>query len=218
MTVLQVPRRFNGPPDSANGGYLGGLLADQHDAATVTVVLRSPPPLDTPLLVRDGALLHGDVVVAESSGGVFEHEAPRAVPFATAGEASRSYRCNETFSSCFVCGSARPDGLRIEPGLVGEGLVASQWIPDASLPIGTAIVWAALDCPGGWSLPDMVERPAVLGKMTAIVPDLPEVGEECVAVGELHGEQGRKAFASSAVYGADGRLLGRAEQVWIRLK
>ncbi|MET7768537.1 hypothetical protein [Nocardia sp. NPDC005366] len=218
MTVLQVPRRFNGPPDSANGGYVSGLLAERHDDTTVTVVLRSPPRLETPLLVRAGQLLDGDIVVAESSAGAFEHEVPRAVPFPVAGAASSAYRCNETFSTCFVCGSARADGLRIEPGPVGEGLVASQWIPDASLPLGPALVWAAMDCPGGWSLPDMVERPAVLGRMTATVADLPEVGEHCVAVGELHGEQGRKAFASSAVYGADGRLLGRAEQVWIRLK
>jgi hypothetical protein len=38
-----------------------------------------------------------------------------------------------------------------------------------------------------------------------------------VAVGENHGAQGRKSFASTALYGADTRLLGRAEQIWIRL-
>ncbi|MCC3326799.1 hypothetical protein [Nocardia abscessus] len=47
---------------------------------------------------------------------------------------------------------------------------------------------------------------------------MPQVGERCVVVGEFHGEQGRKCWASTAVYGADERLLGQAEQVWIRLR
>jgi hypothetical protein len=67
--------------------------------------------------------------------------------------------------------------------------------------------------PGGWSLPGMFERPAVLGSMTATVHARPDVGEPCVAVGENHGAQGRKSFASTALYGADTRLLGRAEQI-----
>ncbi|MEV4259581.1 hypothetical protein AB0J52_41025, partial [Spirillospora sp. NPDC049652] len=53
--------------------------------------------------------------------------------------------------------------------------------------------------------------------MTARVHDLPEAGEPCVAVGVARSRQGRKMFAGSAVYGADGRLIGRAEQIWIEV-
>ncbi|MBH0777459.1 hypothetical protein [Nocardia bovistercoris] len=217
MTELRVPRRFNGPPDSANGGYLGGLLAQRVDAAAVTVVLRSPPPLDTAMTVGGGQLLHDATLVAEFGPGELEDDAPQAVSYDRAVEAGQFYRSSDTFSSCFVCGSARADGLRIGPGPVLDDTVAAPWIPDDSLAVDTALLWAALDCPGAWSLPEMLVRPAVLGRMTAAVPDLPEVGEQCVTVGRLRGESGRKAFASTAVYGSDGRLLGRAEQVWIRL-
>ncbi|MFC9433244.1 hypothetical protein [Nocardia sp. NPDC057030] len=218
MATLHIPSRFNGPPDSGNGGYVGGLLAEQHGDGAVTVILRSPPPLDTPLEVRDGSLYDGDTLLAESRSGEFARDTPESVPFATASSAASSYQSNEMFASCFVCGTARTDGLRIEAGAVGAGRVAAPWIPDDSLPLGAAVLWAAMDCPGGWSLPDMFDRPALLGSMTAAVHGLPEVGEPCVVIGENHGEQGRKSFSSTAVYGADDRLLGRAEQIWIRLK
>ncbi|WP_069166268.1 hypothetical protein [Nocardia altamirensis] len=217
MATLQIPARFNGPPDSGNGGYVGGLLAEQHADDAVTVILRSPIPLDKPLEVRDGRLYDGDTLVAESHLGEFARDVPQSVPYATAAAAASSYQSNEIFASCFVCGAARQDGLRIEAGTVGDSRVAAPWTPDASLPLGSAVLWAAMDCPGGWSLPEMFDRPALLGSMTAAVADLPEVGEQCVVIGENHGEQGRKSFASTAVYGSDGRLLGRAEQIWIRL-
>ncbi|WP_280444526.1 hypothetical protein [Nocardia brasiliensis] len=205
MATLRIPSRFNGPPGTGNGGYVGGLLAEQRDEAAVTVILRNRPPLDTPLDLRDGHLYDGDTLVAETRAGEFDRAAPQSVPYATAAVAASSYRSNEMFASCFVCGSGRADGLRIEAGAVDAGRVAAPWILDASLPLGPAIVWAAMDCPGGWSLPGMMDRPALLGSMTATVHDLPTVGEQCVVVGEAHGEQGRKSFASTAVYGADDR-------------
>ncbi|MEV6273735.1 hypothetical protein [Nocardia sp. NPDC051832] len=217
MTVLQISRRFNGPPGSGNGGYVAGLLAERHPAAIVTVLLRNKPPLETPLHLRDGNLLDGTTLIAESRAGAFERDVPQAVSFGTAEAASSSYQSNDIFAGCFVCGSGRSDGLRIEAGGVGPGLVAAPWIPDATLPIGSALLWAAMDCPGGWSLDGMFERPALLGSMTATVFDLPAVGEKCVVVGQNHGDQRRKSFAATAVYGSDDRLLGRAEQIWIRL-
>ncbi|MEU6832794.1 hypothetical protein ABZ894_29470 [Nocardia beijingensis] len=217
MATLRIPCRFNGPPDSGNGGYVAGLLADQRDEQTVTVILRSPPPLETPLAVRDERLYDGDRLIAESKGGELERDAPSQVSFDVAVEATRSYTSIEMFASCFVCGSGRADGLRIEPGRIDENRVAAPWVPDATVPLGPPLLWAAMDCPGGWSLPGMLERPALLGSMTATVHGIPQVDERCVVVGEFHGEQGRKCRASTAVYGADQRLLGQAEQVWIRL-
>ena len=43
-----IPRRFNGPPASANGGYTCGLIA-RYVGGPAAVSLRSPPPLDTAL-------------------------------------------------------------------------------------------------------------------------------------------------------------------------
>ena len=70
MTTLIVPHRFRGPTESANGGYMCGIVAAlMPDSPTVRLL--SPPPLDTPLRVQeeDGLLqiLHGDVPVAAGS-------------------------------------------------------------------------------------------------------------------------------------------------------
>ena len=55
----------------------------------------------------------------------------------------------------------------------------------------------------------------VLGRMTARVDRLPEEGERCVVVGWPLGEDGRKLFAGTALYGASGDVLAVARQVWI---
>src|SRR3954471_2322574 len=64
-----IPRRFNGPPTSANGGYTCGLIA-RYVGGAAEVSLRSPPPLHTALELFRGAdgevlLRHRDVLVAE---------------------------------------------------------------------------------------------------------------------------------------------------------
>ena len=64
-----IDRRFNGPPNSANGGYTCGLVGTAVDAPSVRVSLRKPPPLNVPLLRHredDGSvsLLGGDDLIA----------------------------------------------------------------------------------------------------------------------------------------------------------
>jgi hypothetical protein len=55
----------------------------------------------------------------------------------------------------------------------------------------------------------------VLGRMAARIERLPEEGEHCVVVGWPLGEEGRKLFAGTALYGAGGDVLAVARQVWI---
>lgn len=50
---ISVPRRYNGPLDSGNGGYCSGLVAGLVEGPA-EVSLRSPVPLDTPLEVSVG--------------------------------------------------------------------------------------------------------------------------------------------------------------------
>ena len=55
MQTITIPRRFRGPPNSGNGGYVCGILARQI-AGAAEVTLRAPPPLETELdLVEVGA-------------------------------------------------------------------------------------------------------------------------------------------------------------------
>jgi hypothetical protein len=130
------------------------------------------------------------------------------------------------FPGCFVCGPGRPppDGLGVFPGpLDGQpGTVATTWLPDRSLAgderaLPPHFVWAALDCTSGWSS-DLAGRPKVLGRITAAVDAVPRIGEPCVVVGRHLRDDGRKTFTASTAYDSDGRVLGRAEAVWIALR
>jgi hypothetical protein len=58
----------------------------------------------------------------------------------------------------------------------------------------------------------------VLGRMTARVDRLPDDGERCVVTSWPLGEDGRKLFAGTALFAADGELLALAKQVWIAPK
>lgn len=169
--------------------------------------------------------MSGAELVAEATGGQFEHPLVPAVSLndASAAEASYAGRHDHPFPSCFVCGTDRRtgDGLLLRPGPIAPGRTACLWRPDASLadaadPLRAApeFSWAALDCPGGWAS-DLLARPLVLGRMTCLVDRLAEVGRTYVVTGALLGVEGRKTFTAASLYDEDGHLFGRAEHVWI---
>ena len=108
---VTIARRFNGPPDSAQGGYACGLLASRIDSPTAAVSLRAPPPLETPLEVRRGdagamALYHGETLVAEAAPADLELAIPEPVSLDAADRASRDFpwRHDHPFPTCFGCG------------------------------------------------------------------------------------------------------------------
>lgn len=233
--TITIDPRFCGPDDSGNGGYVCGLVAGELDGGpggpAVAVTLRVPPPLATPLeLTRGNAgatLRHGDTLVAEAAQVELDVApvAPVSAARAEAAEADYPGLHTHPFPRCFVCGPARDrgDGLALRPGRLadGSGRTACTWTPDPTLAddrgtVPAELVWAALDCPGGWSA-EIEGRPMVLGRMTARIADLPAVGERCVVMGRLLGGEGRKTWTASTVYGADGRELGRAHATWIAI-
>jgi hypothetical protein len=119
------------------------------------------------------------------------------------------------FPTCFSCGTARTpgDGLCLRPGPLadGTGRYATTWTPDeADVPL----VWAALDCPGGWSA-GIAGRPMVLGTMTARVHALPETGEPHVVLAWQRGSQGRRHLSGTALLSPSGEVLARAEATWV---
>jgi hypothetical protein len=218
---IVLPRRFRGPLTSANGGYASGRLAAFVDGDEVEVTLRLPPPLDRPLTVgrEDGGafLLDGDAIVAEARASVVEVEPPPAVSVAEAeAAAARHVRLgDELFSECFVCGIRDVgDGLRIHAGAVAgrEPLHAAPWAVRESAP---ELVWAAIDCPGAYAVGAAGRGDIVLGRMTAQVIRVPEVGERCVVASWPLGEDGRKLYAGTALYAEDGDVLALARQTWI---
>jgi hypothetical protein len=218
---VTFPRRFRGPLTSANGGYASGRLAAFLEADAVEVTLRLPPPLERPLDVqRDGdaaLLFDGDAVVAEARISELDLDPPAPVSFAAAEQASsRFVRIGSpVFGECFVCGIRdEGDGLGIYAGRVAgrEPVHAAPWtVPAAS----SELVWAAIDCPGAYAVGAAGRGDMVLGRMTARILRVPQVGDRCVVVSWPIREEGRKLFAGTALFAGDGELLAGGKQVWI---
>lgn len=217
---MRIPARFNGPPESANGGYACGLLAAFLDGEA-EVTLRIPPPLERDLdVVRtDGRveLRDRETLVAEAERVELNIRVPQPVSLQEAAEASTRYAGFEAhaYSTCFSCGPGRDDGLGIFAGPVEgrESVVASPWTPDAD--VRPEIVWAALDCPSGWAVDDFQREGVLLGRMAARIDRLPAAGEPHVVLGWRVGEDGRKRYAGSALLTADGEVLARSRSTWI---
>jgi hypothetical protein len=215
---LVVPRRFCGPPDSGNGGWCSGLFSALAPAGGVPeVTLRMPPPLEVALNVVEETVRtpSGDLVASVQAVPAFDFDG-RPVGWDDAVAASRSYAgfTDHPFLTCYVCGPARTDGLRIFPGPLADGGVAAPFAVPADVSPNT--VWAALDCPGGWSVISP-GRPYVLGRMAAVVSAVPAPGDECVVTGVCDGVEGRKAAVRTALWSVDGTLLAHARATWIAI-
>jgi hypothetical protein len=227
--TITIDRRYCGPPESGNGGYVCGLVAGLLDSAA-EVTLRLPPPLERPLDVTrtDGGvdLRDGDAVVAMGVPVTVDIEVPEPVTLAEAQAASERYPAFEShaFPTCFVCGPQRApgDGLRIFPGAVaGRQAVAAPWVPDASVCEGgvarAEIVWAALDCPSGFAVLDFSKEAAVLGRQAARLLAPVQEGRRHAVTGWPLGEEGRNRFAGSALFDEDGSLVAFARSTWVML-
>jgi hypothetical protein len=226
---LSIPRRFNGPLESGNGGYCSGIVASFLEGAA-EVSLRRPVPLDTPLEVvreSDGSVrvLHGETTVAEArSAPELNVEVPAPVSPVEARLATAGYtgQVDGPFSRCFVCGRARKDALGVFAGAVeGRQLVASLWTPaswtaDAEGRVLPEFVWAVLDCPTYFASYSSGTSPiSVLARLTARV-DAPVVaGEEHVVVAWPMETDGRKRHAGSAVLSSQGETLAVAHALLI---
>ncbi len=224
--TLSIPARFNGPPESANGGYTCGRLAPFVGSEVVEVSLRTPPPLDRPLdVVRDDGrveLRDGETLVAEGNPAELLLDVPDPVPageVAAAVERGRErWATAHPFPTCVVCGPARDDGLGITPGpLPGrEGLFGACWTPEDDLP---ELVWAALDCPTSAPVANFGEGPAmVLASLTARLGCSVRPGEPHTILSWALGGEGRKHWSAAALYDADGILTCASRALWIELK
>ena len=226
-----ISSRYCGPPKSGNGGYVCGRVAAAIGGGAA-VRLMAPPPLETELRLEksEGAakLLHGSIVIAEAKAASVDLAPPRTPSYAQAQAATGAYLgfSRHPFPRCFVCGPERAagDGLRIFPGRVGsDGLVASPWIPDASLidgsdAVGPEFVWAALDCTSGFAtLPIAEDKAIVLGELSARIDGSVLPHEKCVLVGWPLHIDGRKRYAGAAVFGSSGELVALGRATWIEV-
>ena len=237
---IVIGKRFCGPPKSANGGYVCGLLAS-HICGHAEITLRAPPPLDQRLDIvpgEDGVELRkeGTTLATGRKVRIDLPEIP-AVLFCQAEDAVRRSPFDASrhpLPTCFVCGPAREegDGLRIIPGRVpprhnhATGTIAAPWVLRSNLAsedgaIAREFIWAALDCPTGFAavgaqhLGMTGTETILLGRMGARIERRPYPGDRCTVVAWPTGKEGRKLFAKSALLSSDGKLLAVVQTTWI---
>ena len=224
--TIRIERRFCGPPDSGNGGYVCGRLA-RYVSGSSLVRLEGPPPLDADMQVTESGssfeLAQGATVVARARPAVMSLDIPVAPTLAEAEAASRSYRGfrSHPFPGCFVCGPERTagDGLRIFAGPLRNGVVACTWVPDASLGDGkgrvrTEFVWSALDCPGAFSFEFPDKMPVLLGEMAASQRLPLTVGDRYIVVGWELARDERRHFTGTALFSESGECRALARATW----
>jgi hypothetical protein len=227
--TITIPGRFSGPSGVGNGGYSCGRFAALLGGAA-EVTLRRPVPLETALTAhRQGSsvrILDGDELIAEVAPvNLADIQAPPLVTLEQAVIGASHFPLVEhPFPTCFVCGPRREklDGLRIHAYSVpGLDEVASPWVPspelaDASGNMPPEIIWASLGCPTGWAgIAEIPGAVGVLGRF-AVRIDSPVVADQAhIVVARATGREGRKLWASGALYTAAGRLCAVSRATWI---
>jgi hypothetical protein len=235
-----IEKRFCGPPNSANGGYVCGILA-AHIGGPAEITLLAPPPLGQQLVLVAGEcgveLRKDETTFATGRGVRIEVPEIPGVKFSEAQEAVCRTPYDESRHSlpmCFVCGPARAhgDGLRILAGPLPTrpdlktGTFAATWVPYSNLAgedgaVAGEFVWAALDCPTGYAavgarhLGMTGVEAILLGRMSARIEKRPRPGDPCIVVAWPTGRDGRKLFASSALLSSDGEFLAVAQATWL---
>lgn len=231
MSTVHIERRFRGPPESANGGYVAGLVAAALGGTDCTVTLKLPPPIGRDLtLATDDAnatLFDDEEVVVTASREPLKMDVPPPPTLAEAQDAEPRFtgHSQHIFPGCFVCGPDREqgDGMRIFPGSLHDSAnrVAATWTPDESVGDGNGLVrpeflWAALDCPGYFAV-ESAAGLALLGRMSAVLKQQARIGEPLIVTGWPISTQGRKHIVGSALHDADGNLVAAAMATWITL-
>jgi hypothetical protein len=240
MQRITIPRRFRGPANIGNGGYVCGILGRRISGAA-EIALRSPPPLETELdVVEVGSdqweLRQGTKTIATGRPTKLDMSRVEKATYAEAAEAEKRtmIKPHEHLNPmCFVCGPDRApgDGLRLFAGPLNrqdaDGVFAAPWTPSLSLVaadgrVAPEFVWSAMDCPTGYaSMYDRETRtcnpslPIVLGTLSVRIESLPRPGEQCVVTSWQTGKEGRRLIAEGALFGEDENVLAVGRAVWV---
>ena len=104
--------------------------------------------------------------------------------------------------------------------------MAAPWTPALSVAgelghVRDEIVWAALDCPTGWSFHGHAELPedsvSVLARIEAVVDGAVLASEPYVVMAWPESIDGRKRVAASAIVDEAGTVRARARALWVEL-
>jgi len=167
------------------------------------------------VVVRDG-----DVIVMSAVPSPVKVEVPidtdRLAAVFRRGASPAPPREAHAAPTCFVCGI---DGdLGVHPTRLPDSrLWATVWTPeslDAERTVRSEMVWAVLDCPGGWATGDSKRHqgsffPALATMVAEIVHPVP-VRHPVAVVGWMVSEDERRIDSGSALIDSDGTVLARA--------
>ncbi len=232
---IRIDSRFNGPPGSANGGYICGRMAAIINQP-LSVRLYKPPPLDTDLDVLFDTvsgkwhLKHGEQLIAAANPAhehIWRHtHVPKAPSYVQALDAAVHYTGHRqhAFPTCFVCGPQRAvnDGLRIFAGRLSDtNMVAAPWLPHAGLAdnngkVRPEFIWAALDCPGYFASVKSGHT-ALLGELAVRIDRSVHIDEPCVIIGWQIMIEGRKHKVGTALFDEDGEQCAVGVATWVEL-
>jgi hypothetical protein len=232
--TIVIQRRFRGRPGSSSRGYASGVLAAVLGTPGVDVTVEAQPPVERELTVRlqngRAQLMDGDTVLAEAGSVSFEADQLPVVNPQEAAAAARNFINDQQHpvDSCFVCGHHRAgiegavssdEGLGIFAGPIdGEDVIAAPWSPAANLAdedgtVSDAVVWAALDCPCGWTHMEDGAAPALARMATKVVEPV-RAGEPYVVVARSTGTDGHRRYAQSVIQDANGRTVAYSQTTW----
>ena len=227
MSKIIIDAKYCGPPGLGNGGYVAGMLSN-HVGYDCEVMLKKPTPLgrELRLINKDGGLelMEGSDLLASVSKTTVNLATPPPISIERATMASKQFighRGKHPFPNCFVCGPARPKGLRIFVGQVDNtGIYAAPWVPHeylakSDLRVRTEFVWAALDCPGAFAIWGTQPAPTLLGKIKCKIIRPPQASEPCVIQAWHIESQGRKHRCGTAIFDEQGNTIALADALWI---
>lgn len=228
---VHIARRFRGPPNSGQGGYVAGILAEWI-AGPAEISLLAPIPLEVPLHRRR----EGEEVTLSDATAVYARARPllggtqpEILPppdeiELEAAAAAFPGSQGHPIPGCFVCGPDRSsnDGLCIFAGESPHRDVAvAEWTPGDDLAgedghVADRFIWAALDCPSYFGL--LEPRPlALLGRIEGKI-DRPVVpGERLRLTGWALERDGRKHHAATAIHDESGDLVAWSRTLWIEV-
>ena len=234
MPALTIPARFCGPPGSGNGGYVCGRIAAYLEGQ-VTVTLRRPAPLATPLAVeRGGDSSSASATAAPDSRGSLLAGQPGAGDTGPGlnGGSSHGGRpralLRRSGLPCLLClrdgPPARGRAADLPRTVAGRPLWAAPWTPDPSVTdasgrVRPEVLWGG----AGLSQRDRRgrgRRPGP-GHCDPARPDDGQPGgaargRQQYRVIAWPGERdGRKLTAGSALLGPGGQVLAAARTVWL---
>ncbi|XDD49649.1 hypothetical protein AB3N59_14790 [Leptospira sp. WS92.C1] len=236
--TMSISSKYCGPPLSGNGGFSAGSAAQKLNSLSSIVKIKAPVPLNSELQVNFdpdfySALIDissGVVAVEAEPAPDFKLDLPKPMSQEIIMQASKDYLgfIKHPFPSCFVCGPERKDkdGMRIFSGKVTDQpgfkhLHGANWDPwrelgDESGFVRKEIVWAALDCPGGFAVSTEDPQMIVLVKLTGRILSSIRVEESYrILSWEIHRNRRARTAGTAIFQSQDDVCVAYSEGVWM---